>query len=176
MNAVETLQQIVQAVFPRAKYRVDAPEQRGGAWFLDIVLDAYGVVIEWREDRGFGVSAGRAGAYGEGADETYPDLGPTVRRVLWLLDHRAPTMPALADQLRKIRVKRNLTQEDLAARMNVKQSSVSKLESRGETASIRKLQELVAAMGGQLSLHIVFPDTEENEELSLGNLQTGTYG
>jgi DNA-binding Xre family transcriptional regulator len=177
MNPIETLGQILHDVFPKAKLDLDPPEQEKGSWFLDIGLDKYRIVVEWSVHRGFGVTAGRKGVYGEGPDELYPDLGTVmVRRVLWLMEHRTPTNPPLADQLRRIRVKRNLTQHDLADRLKVKQSSVSRLEGRGETASIRKLQELVAAMGGQLSLRISFADTDETEDLALGELRTGTSG
>jgi len=175
MNALETLLQVVTKVFPTAKCALDAAADPNGPSFLDIDLNGYRVVVEWKDGHGFGLAAGREGSYGEAADEVYPDLGPAVRRVLWLLEHRARTSPPLADQLRNIRLKRKLTQEELAERLGVKQPSVSRLEGRGETVSIRKLQELFAAMGGQLSLRVVFPDSGDVEELSLGELRTGTY-
>jgi hypothetical protein len=55
-------------------------------------------------------------------------------------------------------------------------TSVSKLEGCGETVGIRKLQELLASMGGQLTLRVSFPDSGEVKELSLGELRTGTQG
>jgi HTH-type transcriptional regulator/antitoxin HipB len=173
MNPIETLKQVVKKSFPAAKCRVDAAENPSGSWFLDVDLDGHALVVEWRPDHLFGLTAGREGVYGEGADETYPDLGSAVRRVLWLLEHRARTSSPLADQLRNIRARRHLTQEELARRLGVKQSSVSKMEGRGETVSLRKLQELLAAMGGQLTLRVSFPDSGEVEELTLGELHTG---
>jgi DNA-binding XRE family transcriptional regulator len=175
-NPLETLLHKVQDSFPQARCHLDAAENPAGSWFLDINLADYLLVVEWRPDGGFGLTAGRDGVYGEGVDETWPDLGSAQRRVLWLLEHRTPTAPPLADQLRRMRVKRHLTQEELARRLGVKQSSVSKLEGRGETVSIRKLQELLAGMGGQLTLRVSFPDSGEVEELSLGELRTGTQG
>jgi len=175
MNPMETLLETVQSHSPQARCNLDAATNPASSWFLDIDLAGYRMVIEWRTGHGFGLTAGREGGYGEGADETYPDLNSVTRRVLWLLDHGVRTAPPLADQLRIIRGKRSLTQEELARRLGVKQSSVSKLEGRGDTVSLRKLQELFAAMGGQLSLRVSFPDGDV-EELSLGELQTGSHG
>ncbi len=45
-----------------------------------------------------------------------------------------------------------------------------------ENIGLRKLQELIAAMGGQLSLHVVFPESGDEDELCLGELKTGTSG
>lgn len=176
MNPIETLWQRVKKAFPKAKCRLDSAETSSGSRFLDIDLDGFPMVVEWRKDGPFGLTAGRDGAYGEGADETYPDLATILRRVQWLLEHKVRTSPPLADQLRSIRLKRRLTQEELAKRLGVKQSSVSKLEGRGDTVSLRKLQEMLAAMGGQLTLRVSFLDSGEVEELSLGELQTGTFG
>jgi DNA-binding XRE family transcriptional regulator len=177
MTPIEELVRLVKSDFPSARCDLDPAETPIGSWFLDIAQGDSWVNVEWRSDRGFGITANREIEYGEGADETYPDLGSAARRVSWLLEHGGRTSPPLADQLRQMRTKRHLTQEELAKRLGVKQSSVSKLEGRGETASIRKLQELVAAMGGQLSLRVSFADSKaDDEELMLGQLRTGTYG
>jgi DNA-binding Xre family transcriptional regulator len=175
MNPVQKLEKVIRKSFPAASCALDAPEKLAGSWFLDIRLADYWLNVEWQQKRGFGLTARNDVVYGEGADEAYPDFGPAVRRVLGLLEHKAATSPRLADQLRKIRLKRSLTQEELAKRLGIKQSSVSRLEGRGENIGLRKLQELIAAMGGQLSVHVVYPEGGEADELSLGDLRTGTY-
>jgi predicted XRE-type DNA-binding protein len=176
MNPMEKLQKTVRKCFPKARCTMDRAAAARGSWFLDIRLGDYWMNVEWHAKRGFGLTARTDVVYGEGSDETYPELGAAARRVLWLLEHRSRTAPPLADQLRNIRVRRRLTQEEIAKRLGVKQSSVSKLESRGENIGLRKLQELLAAMGGQLSLRVIFPGNGQADELSLGEVRTGTHG
>jgi HTH-type transcriptional regulator/antitoxin HipB len=176
MNDLQALLRAARKSFPKVRGTLDPAETATGSSFLDLRLGDYWVNVEWREGRGFGVTARPDVAYGEGADEVYPDLSAAVRRVLWLLEHKTRTSPPLADQLRSLRLRRRLTQEELARRLGVKQSSVSKLEGRGEQIGLRKLQELIAAMGGQLSLRVVFPESGEEDEISLGELRTGTFG
>jgi transcriptional regulator with XRE-family HTH domain len=53
--------------------------------------------------------------------------------------------------LAEIRKEVGLTQEDLAAAMNIKQPSLSKLESQDDM-QISTLQRLVSALGGELEL------------------------
>jgi DNA-binding Xre family transcriptional regulator len=176
VNPIQTMQEIVGKSFPKAKFAMDSPQSERGSWFLDIKLDDYWLNVEWKAEHGFGLISRDDVVYAEQADEIYPDLNGAARRVLWLLEHKSKTSPRLSDQLRTIRLKRHLTQEDIADRLGIQQSSVSRLEGRGETIGLRKLQELIAAMGGQLSLRVVFPESGEVNELSLGELRTGTFG
>src|SRR5438132_426529 len=97
MNPIEKMEQRIKNSFPKAHCAMDAAETPTGSWFLDIGVDNYSMIIEWRPDRGFGLTAGRECVFGEGADETYPDYGSAVRRVLWLVEHQMKTAPALSD-------------------------------------------------------------------------------
>ncbi|HYV36919.1 MAG TPA: XRE family transcriptional regulator [Gemmataceae bacterium] len=167
---MKPLQKLIKAVrtsFPDAKCELDAAEHPNGSSFLDIHLGDYWLVADWRKQRGFGLTARTNVVYGEGADEVIRGVDSAVARVLWLLEHKAATCPPLPVQLRDLRSKRHLTQVEIAQRLGVMQSSVSKLESRGENISLRKLQELIAAMGGELSLHITFPAENYVDELVL---------
>jgi DNA-binding Xre family transcriptional regulator len=175
MNPMQRLFKIVRKTFPKAKCQMDPAETATGSWFLDIRFGNYWLNVEWRPEYGFGLTARTDVVYGEGADEVYPELGAAARRVSWLLQHKTRTSPPLVDQLRKIRLKRRLTQQEIAKRLGVKQSSISRLEGRGENIGLRKLQELIAAMGGQLSLRVRFTESGEEDELSLGELETGTH-
>ena len=56
-----------------------------------------------------------------------------------------------------LRCSRHLTQEELANRLSVAQSNISRLEHRRDML-ISTLQEVVRAMGGELRLSAVFPD------------------
>ncbi len=53
--------------------------------------------------------------------------------------------------------------EELAEELDANQAAVSKVERRGEDVRVRTLKSVVRAMGGQLSLRILFPDGTERE-------------
>lgn len=54
--------------------------------------------------------------------------------------------------LKELRETRKVTQEDLADILQIKQSSVSKIENRGPTLSIAVLENYIHALGGELEL------------------------
>ena len=64
-----------------------------------------------------------------------------------------------AMDLAELRGARNLTQEDLAERLNISQSNVSRLEHRDDLL-VSTLRQVVEAMGGELKVEAVFPDGE----------------
>ena len=59
--------------------------------------------------------------------------------------------------LRKLRAARELTQENLASVLQVKQSEVSKIERRTDMY-ISTLHSMIRAMGGSLKIEAVFPE------------------
>lgn len=59
--------------------------------------------------------------------------------------------------LDELRTARSLTQEELAATLNVKQASISKLEHRTDMY-VGTLSRFVQAMGGELEIRAIFPD------------------
>jgi DNA-binding Xre family transcriptional regulator len=61
--------------------------------------------------------------------------------------------------LDELRAARELTQEHLAAILNVGQAAVSKMERRSDMY-ISTLSQFVKAMGGHLEIRAVFPDGE----------------
>jgi transcriptional regulator with XRE-family HTH domain len=74
--------------------------------------------------------------------------------------------------LRDLRERQEITQEDLAGILEVKQSSISKIESRGLGISVGLLEKNIEALGGELELRAKFSDgshpfslaVSENEE------------
>jgi transcriptional regulator with XRE-family HTH domain len=52
---------------------------------------------------------------------------------------------------------RNLTREELADRLQISQSNVSRLEHRDDIL-VSTLRQVVEAMGGELKVEAVFPD------------------
>lgn len=61
--------------------------------------------------------------------------------------------------LRELRQSLNLTQEEVARALDVKQASVSKLESQ-EDMYMSTLSRFIGALGGQLKIVATFPDRE----------------
>lgn len=62
-------------------------------------------------------------------------------------------------QLAELRQSRSMTQTSVAETMGVAQAAVSKFEHR-EDVYLSTLREYIAALGGELKLTAVFPDTE----------------
>ena len=60
-------------------------------------------------------------------------------------------------RLREVRAACELTQEELAERLNIDQPNVSRLESRSDVR-VSTLADYVAALGGRLELLAVFPE------------------
>ena len=81
MNATKHLTTIIRNEFPEARLDMDAPDDPVGRWFLDVVLDEYHLVVEWRENAGFGLSASGTDAFGEKPEEAYEDEQDAIRRV-----------------------------------------------------------------------------------------------
>lgn len=66
--------------------------------------------------------------------------------------------------LNELRQALDLSQAELAERLNIKQPAVSRLENR-EDMYVSHLREVVEAMGGQLNLTAQFADLEVRIEL-----------
>jgi len=59
--------------------------------------------------------------------------------------------------LRDLRLARQLTQEKLAEKLQIRQESISRLEQRSDL-HLSTLREVIQAMGGELRLVVEFPD------------------
>src|SRR5437899_1983657 len=60
----------------------------------------------------------------------------------------------VADQVRKLRVSKGLSQEELARRVGTTQPMIARLESAGQPPSLRTLGRLAAALDAELSVHL----------------------
>lgn len=89
MNDIQIVERDLRERFPGATVRVDAPSNADGTWYVDVRRNQQALTIQWRADRGFGLSAA-ASAYGEGADEVYSTVAQVEDRVAELLDVPAP--------------------------------------------------------------------------------------
>lgn len=155
MNGIELVQDLLARRFPQASVTLDQPDTPSASWWLDVAVDSHSVTVEWKPAVGFGVSTPTADDYGSGPDEVYPDPETAYRRILELLLSQTRTIPDLS--LSKLRESQQLSQVDLAQRLNVNQGALSRLERRNDML-LGTLKNLVAAMGGELELLAQFPD------------------
>lgn len=78
----------------------------------------------------------------------------------WIDEQRAGGAPAPAGAaLRELRLRRGLTQQQLASRLGTIQPEVSKLERRRDTR-LSTVRAYVGALGGRLRVTARFPDEE----------------
>jgi DNA-binding XRE family transcriptional regulator len=164
MNQIEKLRDDLIKRFPDLSVEIDAPADDRGPWFLDIrrAAAAPPVVVQWRPDRGFGISTPGADDYGVGPDEVYANTKATFDRVVRLILSGGRTEPPQAVRLGELRQILGLSQEELAERTGVRQANISRIESRGDM-KVSTLAKLVAAMGASLSIRARFPDGIERE-------------
>ncbi len=157
MNAMERLERDLLRAVPKAQIKMDRPDDKSGAWWLDANLDGHAVTVEWRPRRGFGISATEDAGYGEGADEVIDDEKATLARVVRLLMSRGKTQSPREAILQQIREQQEVSQEELARLMSVSQSAISKLERRPDM-HLSTLRRLIEALGGELELRARFQD------------------
>lgn len=155
MNDLECLKERLAARFPTACISIDRPDVESAGWFLDATLQGHLVVVEWRADRGFGVSTPSEDDFGVKPDEVYETAEAAYDRVVQLLLSQTRTIPGLS--LPKIRESRGLSQTEIAQRLQINQGAVSRLERRGDML-VGTLRNLISAMGGELKLLAEFPD------------------
>jgi hypothetical protein len=84
VNEIEIIEQDLRNRFPGATVTIDAPSDPAGTWYVDVRDIHQALTIQWRRDRGFGVSTA-PGAYGEGAEELYSTIAQVENRVAELL-------------------------------------------------------------------------------------------
>jgi transcriptional regulator with XRE-family HTH domain len=70
------------------------------------------------------------------------------------------------NMIRQIREELGWSQSDLAERLGVKQSTVSKLENAPDNITLGKLTNVVKALGGEWKIVLKFSATEEIELFS----------
>ena len=155
MNDLEQLRERLASRFPNASLAIDAPELDTGTWFLDARLQGHLVVVQWRADRGFGITTPTRDDFGTKPHELYETAEATYDRVVELLLSQTRTIPGLT--LPKLRELRGLSQTEIAQRLQINQGAVSQLERRGDML-VGTLRNLVSAMGGRLKLIAEFPD------------------
>lgn len=157
MNPIEWLASMLSERFSDVHLTLDPSDHGNGSWWLNVELQDQVVVVEWRPGKGFGVSSDSDEGYGDGPDEIYQHVDETYNRVTSLLLRRGKTVPPRAVLLRRLRESRHVSQVELAERLKVQQSAISKMERRSDMY-ISTLRNVVSAMGGTLEIRANFPD------------------
>ena len=91
LNEIQKLADLLRASAPDIQLDLDCPAEPGAPCWLDVAQHGRFVAVEWRPQRGFGVSLvntaddPRAGLF-EGPDEVLGDLYVTRDRILALLE------------------------------------------------------------------------------------------
>ncbi len=98
--AVEDLQQQIARRLEDATIRLDRPDSPGGPWWIDVEHRGQTASVEFRQDKGFGVSGPRGG-YGEGPDVILTDASAAADQLVALLvaDRLRDDWPSVTQQI-----------------------------------------------------------------------------
>lgn len=145
----------VEHAIADAKVELDAPAEAAGNWFIDVGSGRRRVSLEFRPGSGFAIFS-KSAEFGEGPMEIYRTPDRAARRVIQLL---TASKPKGAINLKNLRDLYELTQEDLAKKIGIKQAAISRFESRREV-KLGTLSEAVKAIGGRLEIRARFKDAD----------------
>ncbi len=145
MNDVERLHADLSGRFPEHRIEIDAPETETGSWFLTVFRDDHQtpVVIEYRPDRGFGVSTPGPDDYGTGVDEIYPTVKAAYDRIVRLVLSGGEAVPPMA----VLGWEPGLSREKPAGPIAGKEANSSHIENRGNLL-ISRIAQAIGAMSG----------------------------
>ena len=155
MNSIELLQTYVLRNHPTATAELTRPLRRDGMWSLDVDLGDSHLAIQWSASTGFGLATASDENFGEGPDETYDSLEEAQRRIDQLLTSLEQTSPPFGVLLSRLRERRGITQQALADRLGIRQSTLSGIERR-QDVQISTVRRVVEALGGVLELFATF--------------------
>jgi DNA-binding XRE family transcriptional regulator len=163
---IENLRRLIEETLPGAAVGVDAPSRPSGDWFVDIKHQGQSFAVEYRPGLGFGLSSTPSDGYGEGPDEFLPEEAILIDRLGRLVRDRRRTEPQRVHLLQELRSKRQVTQNEVADRLGIRQPTVSKIERR-EDVNLSTLRRYVKALGGEL--HVTARFADGMVELGLGD-------
>lgn len=153
---IDKLKMLIKDQMPKCNVEVDAPDRGTGNWWIDIRAGKKRVALEYQPGKGFGIFGRKAG-YGEGPIEVYRTPEVAVRRLVQLF--RSPNSEARLLTLKNLRELYDCSQVELAQKVGVKQSAISRFEHRSEV-KVGTLAAAVKALGGELEVRARFPDSD----------------
>jgi hypothetical protein len=155
---VETLSSSLKTRFRNATVALDRPRKPTGKWFLDVALKGHSVAVQWKEDKGFGISSSAENAYGDGVDEVYMDEEAAFGRIVSLLLSGSFTSPPLAVTLRELRKEQGLSQTKMGEVLHKQQGEIA-----SQSKSVADLNSLMRLMMKSAMERML--DTEMNVHL-----------
>ncbi|MEZ5944354.1 MAG: helix-turn-helix transcriptional regulator [Planctomycetaceae bacterium] len=169
MSPLEQIKEALSSNFPDIEIVVRKADDPNGMQFLNVYSDNLEVSVEWKPDRGFGLSSFRSdahdldGAY-DAPDEWYKSPNAVFHRISSLLIDEQETR-AVAMCLGAIRRELGISQEQLCVALEVTQATYSKQERRSDM-KVSTLRKAIEAMGGVLRIEARFPDSQDVRELT----------
>jgi hypothetical protein len=155
-NVLEQFRTNLLANIKNCEVDIDAPDSEAGNWWIDVHAGKKRLSLEYRPKKGFGVFD-RDSSYGEGPTEVYRTANLAARRVVQLFAARKQDSASLT--LKTLRELYGLQQVDVAQKIGVKQSAISRSEQRKEV-KLGTIESLVKAMGGTVEVRAHFPDSD----------------
>jgi hypothetical protein len=85
VNKIQLLEAMIKLALPDAIVELEIPDSPAKPWWLDVTVRGRHIVVEWRPQRGFGVSLiTENDGYGEGPDKVFEDLAKASVNILAL--------------------------------------------------------------------------------------------
>jgi len=153
---ITKLEKLLKAKLPQSVIELDAPDQREGNWWIDVRFGKRRVTVDYQPARGFGIYDSDAG-FGERPTEIYRTAELAARRLVQLF--AAGKSNRLRLTLKDLRELYDCSQIELAQKVGVKQSAISRFEQRSEV-KIGTLAAAVKALGGELEVRARFRDSD----------------
>jgi DNA-binding Xre family transcriptional regulator len=157
MQHVEEMIRALAAKVPGIRTETEASENPRGPVWVNVSNGTVGAVIEWRQGMGFGLTSLPTESQGEASDEVYDSPEALVARLEVLLQGKERTQPRKEADLRELRERHRVSQDELAQRLGVSQPNVAKMEHRSDM-SVARLRSVVEAIGGHLEIAARFGD------------------
>jgi len=170
MSPIDEIREALAAEFPETEIVVRKADDPQGFHFLNVFADDLEVAVEWKPDRGFGLSCFRSdadvleGAF-ETPDEWYKSAKAVTHRISSLLIDEQTTR-AVRKCIGEIRRELGISQEELSAAMQVTQASYSKQERRTDM-KLSTLRKALEAMGCVMRIEVRLPGSQDVRELTL---------
>ena len=147
-NFLQVIREPLAAMLPGLRIETSEPYYPTGVWIVNLYLQEYHLMVQFTDERGFGLSAG-GDDWGTAVDEVVPDAGAAVMRVFELLRVKGSTIPTTTLQ----GLRANKTQREVAQAMDIRQPSYAKMENEElSKLKVHTLQKIVAASKGKLHL------------------------